>query len=417
MRCSIILASALMCFTPLEAPAKIGLSSPSIEPELNLAVVKITADSAEEFLAALLDLQTLTNWNVEYGGKQLTLVDITIVSTTATARIRVKPGQITERSAQEIPKAKPVTIQYVPAGAPLSAKVGEDASKPTTGGPFSGCYDFGFTDDKDKAAINISGGFQAGVDAKPQYFWSAKAECNLFGRAYKGLGSVALSFAGEATEQKNADPDSLKAGIKWNRRKPSLKGLDSWRFDADLLSYEFERKINPEAVLKNGKPTLGKFLEKNSNLMWAGQARYVTGLRPVNFVIGVAGFEAGRSITRTVKADARDTSGQPIARLKLDADMYYYWYKNGRTLPLATFHAQHTARVPFYQEPYSRAGENGGEMYLTSKARHWTVLEIGVPIAYGSALSIQYKRGSLPPSFEFVNHQVTLGFNLLLGNN
>jgi hypothetical protein len=53
-------------------------------------------------------------------------------------------------------------------------------------------------------------------------------------------------------------------------------------------------------------------------------------------------------------------------------------------------------------------------MYLTDKPRRWSLVELAFPFPDGLALNVRYERGSLPLSFEFIDHQVTIGFNLLL---
>ena len=414
---SIFLAKIGLCLLAIagaafaEAPKITFPTYGSIDPQRRLVLIQINGlDSDSDFKKALPDLKKLSNWQVRYKGMPINLIEV-VIDADAIARIQFREGEVNKLTSEDI-EEDVVTIEYLPAKATAFAKTGTKQSKMTHW--YTGCYKYTFTDDKEKALITVTGGFQAAFDAKPQYFWSAKAACSVGGQAHKGIGEFALSFVGEASAQKNADPDSLKAGIKWNRRISPTTSRMAWILIGDAFSYEFERAIKDEAVLNSDKPEIRKFLEKNSNLMWGGQVRWVTGLRKVNLTVGLAGLEAGRSLTRTVKADANSSAPQPVVRLKFDMDAYYNIYRTNRQSPVVTIHSQHTSRLPFYQEPYLRARENDGKMYLTSKARHWTLFEVGIPIAKGTGLSIQYKRGSLPPSFEFVNHQVTIGFNLLL---
>ena len=53
-------------------------------------------------------------------------------------------------------------------------------------------------------------------------------------------------------------------------------------------------------------------------------------------------------------------------------------------------------------------------MFLTARPRHWTLVDLVFLLTDGVGINVQYKRGSLPPSCEFVDHQGTIGFNLLL---
>src|SRR5204862_54633 len=146
-----------------------------------------------------------------------------------------------------------------------------------------------------------------GVGASPQYNWGVKAGCRM---VYGDFGEIGPSFTGEASQQGNADPDSLKAGITWRKFKAFQDRPDGFKFTGDLLSYEFERKLKKEPVIENGKPVDREYLEKNSNLVWTGKAAYITGWRPFDATLTFAGFEAGKSVSRAVKKDARSDKSQ-----------------------------------------------------------------------------------------------------------
>ena len=406
----LILAAAFACAG--RAEDKIKLTSASIDPLSRKVVVGISA-SQDDFTAALKSLANRDSWGVSVKGQTIDLLAASVDSVAATVTLRFAIGQVVESSAAEIPE-KEAEVEYIPQRLRFPIKTGAPKPPPPPHWHnfLEGCYSFAFTDDKDKADISLTGAFQAGVNATPQYNWSAKAKCTMLGEARKPSGELDLSFTGEASQEGNADPDSLKAGVKWSRRVASKKHASGWFIDLDAVSYEFERKSKKEAYLKDGKPALRPYLEKNSNLIWGGLVRYHPDWRPVSLTLGLLGFEGGEAMSRSVKANSQSGGPWPVARLHFSGDAYKYFYRGSRTV--FTIHAHHEVRLPFEPEPYVRSTENGGNMYLTDKPRHYSLGELGIPVTDGVAISIQYKRGSLPPSYEFVNHQITLGFSLTL---
>ncbi len=406
-------SAALLLALPLAAWTQDGPPDPKLA-HVSISTVRRTITigsdaSQKEFDAAVSDLYKRDNWRVEYL-QQTVEIEPPVILPNRSIQLKYRPGAIPALPPSELP-AGSVHIRYVPLGTDLVASTG--AEKPASASsPLDGCLKFVGTDDKEEADIDITGGVQAPEDAKPQYFWRVKAGCSILGEPRKWPGQLSFTFTSEASQEPNADPDAMKAGIAWLKRISPKNTRRAWILMGNPLSYEFERKINPEHVIQEGEVVKRDTIEKNSNLMWSGMARLVTGWRPTNVTLGLIGFEAGRSLSRTVKADSRDSSNQPIARLHFNADAYRHLFACGKRI--LVFHGHHTVRLPFKPEPYTRASENDGKMYLTNKPRHWTLIELLFPFTDGFGVNVQYKRGSEPPSFEFVNHQVTIGFNLLL---
>lgn len=421
MRCSImhsrrLLAAVVLFVAAAYAAPDPKLTGAALQPR-NYRIVVRSAAAEEDLDAAVASLYKEQNWRIELNGAAVPVLEVIVLNRTRTIELRYPQAEIPASHSRDIAKDA-LRVTYTPTGTVLVVPTGPSEVGTASGrSPLAGCLAFGLTAEKEDADIDITGGFQAGVNAKPQYFWSAKAQCALLGDAgTSATGELDLSFTGEASQQRNADPDSLKAGITWRKRIAIPKTRRGWIFNADALSYEFERAVKSEAVLGAGEIQQREFLEKNSNLMWTGMARYVTGLHPLNVTLGLAGFEAGRSLTRTIKSDSRSSAQQLVSRLNFNIDAYTHLFTKGNRR-IVTFHGHHTLRVPFRPEPFTRASENGGKMYLTTKPRHWTLVELIFPIANGASINLQYKRGSLPPSFEFVDHQVTIGFNLLLARH
>jgi len=391
-------------FDPKLTASTINPGKNSVEVGSGISLAAITAQQ-------LSLLQDKTSWNVTYAGRRLDLANIEFNTRLDVISLVYKDGEVVEAFASDIPK-KGVSVKFMS----FPEVIVRTGSPPVTDRSFlTLCRTFAPTSKKDQADVDITGGFQAGKDATPQYFWSAKVQCKAGGNARKKLGEFAFAFKGEASMQRNADPDSLKVGLKWERRAGIPNSIGGFQFIGDALAYEFERSVKKDYVINGGQVVGQDFLKKNSNLMWTGMARWVTSARPMNITVGFAGFEAGRSLSRTIKIASQKQSEQPVVRLHFNADVYRNIYSGSRKVVI--FHGYHALRLPLYQEPYVRISENGGKMYLTNKPRHYTLLEMAFPFNDGLAINVQYKRGSLPPSFEFVNHQVTIGFNLLLKSN
>jgi len=401
---------SILCL-PLFGQFDPDLSASSIKPGKNSVEVGSRVGLATITPEQLSLLQDKTNWTVTYAGRRLDLAKIELNLRFDVVSLIYKDGEVVEAFASDIPK-NGVSVKFMS----LPEVIVTTGAQTIPDNSFlSGCLNFAPTSKKDQANVDITGGFQAGKDATPQYFWSAKVECTAGGNARKGLGEFAFAFKGEASQQRNADPDSLKVSLKWERRAGIPNSVGGLQFIGDALAYEFERSVKKDYVISDGEVVGQNYLEKNSNLMWTGMARWITSARPTNITIGFAGFEGGRSLSRTVKKASQKESAQPVMRLHFNGDVYRNFYAGSRKALI--LHGNYALRLPFYQEPYVRATENGGKMYLTNKPRHYTLLEMAFPFNDGLAINVQYKRGSLPPSFEFVNHQVTIGFNLMLKSN
>jgi hypothetical protein len=49
--------------------------------------------------------------------------------------------------------------------------------------------------------------------------------------------------------------------------------------------------------------------------------------------------------------------------------------------------------VPIHQEPFQEVDFNDGNMYLTNKPWHWSLVEMNWLLAKGAGVSLQYKGG------------------------
>ncbi|MBI5281228.1 MAG: hypothetical protein HY858_06045 [Candidatus Solibacter usitatus] len=372
-----------------------------------------SSSNREDFLAAAEALSEAANWKLQLDTKPLGVRNASVNARARTVTIEYDPRLLPFEEAADIDTGA-LSVLYVPLTVKLAIPAGKSApAPPALQNPLARCFSYKLTGEKKKADIDITAGWQVGENVKPLYFWSVKAGCPSPLGAGAKYGKLGPTFSAEASQQQNADPDSMKAAIAYRKDLPIGNRRDGWQFNADLLSYEFERKIAKEPVLSDaGRPVLRKYIDKNSNLTWTSNAKYVNPWKRMNWTLGLAGFESGRAVSRTVKSTSSDREEQGVARLLFDLDLQKPLFRQGR--PVLELHGYHSLRLPFRQEPFQRVGENGGEMYLTNKPRHWTLIEASWLITKGAKIGFQYKRGSLPPSFEFVDHQLTVGLNLLL---
>jgi len=406
-------------------PAALSAADPVVfsTASIELGRQRVTLASTskpEDFLAVAAALSDAANWQIRLNNSPVPVTEVFINGRLLTVTVGYDPSLLRFSSVTDIPKDQ-LKVTYLGTSQTLTIVTGKPAAQAAAAPEKANqCWKFGFTDDKKNADVDISGGLQAGVGAKPQYFWSVKASCPFDlgeGEKYGRLGpSFTAQAATEDKPQGNADPNSMKAGLTWNYIQTLERSRNGFLYSADLISYEFERATKKEAVLDaGGKPILQNYLAKDSNLMWDAMARYsYNGInRPgVSWTLGFAGFEAGRSLSRTVHKSSQSSDNQPVARLMFNFDIYKVFYSHNETA--FTLHGQQVLRLPLEQEPFQAAGINGGNVFLTSKPRHWSLVETNWMLAKGAGISLTYKRGSLPPGFEFVDHQLTLGFSVQL---
>lgn len=385
----------------------IAFSSADIELGLHHIIVS-SSSPAKDFLREVPKLAKPDNWKIQFKSLGIPVRSVSVDVDQRGVHIDFAPSAFSVFDAADIPKGDLVVL-YVPATSRVLVATGESVHKTGPSAGFVSCVNWALTKDKKKADVDITGSFQAGVGAAPQYAWSVKAGCPVFEGNY---GEFGPSFTGEASQQANADPDSLKAGVTWRKLVPIEKSRNGFILSGDLISYEFERKTKKEPVIVDGKAVDQPYIDKNANLMWTGKAAYVSGSPSLNWTLNFIGFEAGRGVSRSVAASTPAQKGQAVTRLYFSLDVYRTLFRHDK--PLVTFHGNQVLRLPFHPEPYKQVDVNAGKMFLTSKPRYWTEVETTFPLTDGVGINVQYKRGSLPPSFEFVDHQVTIGFEILL---
>ena len=127
------------------------------------------------------------------------------------------------------------------------------------------------------------------------------------------------------------------------------------------------------------------------------------------------GTEVGSAVSRSVQnlTSKPGYSDNPL-RAVAGVDVYFQLPKVGK-YPFLSVDGHYTVRLPFHPEPFKEAGVNNGNEFYSTQARHYIAVNLARTLVKGSNVTVQYRYGSLPPTFNFVDHQVTIGFEVVLG--
>ena len=274
------------------------------------------------------------------------------------------------------------------------------------------------TTDKKDPNFDVTGSLQTAVGATPLYSWTVLARYPIEHTGPSSIFKLGPQFTGVASQQTNADPDSLSAAAAGELEFNSVcigDRLLPIRLLFNPISYEFERKAKLEAVLTSGVPALHPYQQKNSNLIVSGGVQIVEGFLPVNVNLNL-GTEFGASTSRSVlNTNAHPGYSDAPLRALAGADVYFNVPAPRSAKPLFGVVGHYTVRSLFHPEPFQQEGVNAGNQFYSTKARHSITIDLARTIVPGIDLNVQYRFGSLPPTFSFVDHQVNIGFEFLLG--
>jgi hypothetical protein len=266
------------------------------------------------------------------------------------------------------------------------------------------------TADSKDADISLTGALQTAVGNRPQYSYAFDGKYD-FTPPRAVSYAFAATFKALASQQTNADPDSMKLAANF-RYLANLPGRNGLIVTSDLIAYEFARtlKNDKQVVLNQPGP---QYIEKNSNRVHSAQVTFVRSERFGSFEFCPLGIEGGTALTRTVKAASNGVKEMSILRGVFGADYYNFWAMK-KALKRIDFEAHHTQRILHFAEPYKRSTLNDGKQFLSRYARPISTAKLTFTVVDGFGISFSYLRGSLPPTFQFVDHQLTLGLTILL---
>jgi hypothetical protein len=272
---------------------------------------------------------------------------------------------------------------------------------------------FDFAKGKDDADLYAFGSWLAAHGSSP--IWSLDA---------KGVKTRELSSAdhqgddwwdggvqGTVTANQDAKPpvdktslqfDSVTVGGLLRNTRPVDKStvLSAWQFDVPVNG-EFSKdtgiidvvaRFDAEAVLKPKGPFA---------------------------VYPWVGYEFGKPVRKPDKLFDQTvdlSSWSWISRGVGGAIVEFYLFKSDLTLPdpkLVTVDLSATWRAPLVAEPFAELQTVNGQKVTITTLKKNVRPDIQLSIAWNIgelfAAQVQYKYGSLPPVFQFVDHQVTIG--------
>jgi hypothetical protein len=171
-------------------------------------------------------------------------------------------------------------------------------------------------------------------------------------------------------------------------------------------------------------PVQGEFTRKDAvaDAVTTGQVQ--VDLKPLGklTVFPIAGYEIGHAIKKPAQikerdVDLKDWNGIVRGLLGVKAQWTLFrakptdddWY-------IVTVSASYTGRFLAKPEPFVKPGVVDGERAAITEVnkdvRHHAEAELDWNIMKYTSLSVKYQYGAVPPLFQLVDHQVTVGITL-----
>lgn len=264
---------------------------------------------------------------------------------------------------------------------------------------------FGVAKSKEDADLYLFGSYLAGVSTKPLYAIDATLawlpEVRESGYFLGVASTIAVnSTSSSPADRTEVDPDAISAGmtLRFIRR--------DFRFDIQPARGEFARRYPATSFVPS------------ATVKWIAKPLFDTPRQAVVFYPS-AGIEAGANVntSETIFGQPANLSNYTaIARLLFRAYAAYYIAKSDPDEDdpyLFEFYADYTVRRPFTDEPFittqSLNGIRQPVLRVDSDIRQYIEAGIAWNVSKRVGLEAKYKHGSLPPLFEFLDHQVSVG--------
>jgi hypothetical protein len=277
--------------------------------------------------------------------------------------------------------------------------------EPKAGGAFTAAKG------KDDASLYLFGSFLAGRYTKPIYVIDAKVDYKneLRKSGWFWHGSAAASTNTDAVapvDKVRIDPDSISTSFvlskTYNTDAPGIYALE---LALSPVTGEFTRETGVANVVATGQLTV-LFTPVRQMFAFYPSIGYDVGhviVKPDTIADQAVDFAGWNTISRGVAgATAELYVFKPDPT---DTDWYYF-----------TIDASYTARVPFAAEPFVEPGTVNGQRVAVTSVRRNVRHEIEVAANWNlgryAGVQVQYKYGTLPPLFQLVDHQVTVGITL-----
>jgi hypothetical protein len=267
---------------------------------------------------------------------------------------------------------------------------------------------FGFSPaaSKDKADVYLLGSYLAGDGTKPIY--SIDLELNWLPEIHQGLffglQSCVLvnSSATPPVNRSSVDPDSITAGLPLR----TMLFHNEVALDASLARGEFSRKNNDSSFV----PSL---MLKWIRDPWPIAKRQFAVLYPS------VGIEGGENLNKPSTIMGQNVDFSRYNGIFRGVPSAYAAYYVGRPKPdptnpyLFEFYTRYTARILATREPFITSrqvnGQSQASITLGTNTRHYVESGILWNASDYVGLQAKYTYGSLPPLFQFVDNQITVG--------
>ena len=164
---SILVASAVR--------ADVGFERAEWDPELSSFFVNVTGNN-EDFDKVREAVRQASSWKVYFRGDGVGFESLTVKNQTRTVFSKIDAlGSFMIPHPKELIDGELTIIFHPEPGSTVDPISPITISNKKDDEQRSGLRPLEFTSEQKDADIDISGGIQAGVDAKPLYFWKAKA--------------------------------------------------------------------------------------------------------------------------------------------------------------------------------------------------------------------------------------------------
>lgn len=266
---------------------------------------------------------------------------------------------------------------------------------------------FGAAKSQEDADIYLFGSYLAGVSTKPLYSidarirWLPEIRDSGYFLGFSSMVAV-NSSSSPPVEQTRADPDSIAAAMTLRFMKRSFL------FEIDPARGEFARQYPASSFISS------------ATVKWVLNPLFNTARQAIVFYPSV-GFEAGANLNQPSMfygAPVDLSRYGAIGRFVLRGYGAYYIARATSASDdpyLFEFYADYTARLLFADEPFVTSeyvtGVRQPILKLQSGARQYLESGIAWNVSKYFGVEVKQRYGSLPPMFEFVDHQVSVGLN------
>lgn len=245
---------------------------------------------------------------------------------------------------------------------------------------------------KEDADIYFSGTAAAAKGAKPLYTFESKIG---YLQSLRRYGSIGVRATFDAAKETNIDPDSITAAGSYEKVfvfAPATGVI----LRSDFLGGEFDK----------GNETRNLATKLDAILVIPSAPLAETAFATMDFTLG---FEGGHSYKH--KLDPDGLGG--FWRWKLGANAYLVAL-NALGLNRINFSAEYQVRVMHSAEPFTKKIGDDDITILTKKPRHHVGVNTDFMFSKAFGITLQYRYGTLPPAFKFVDHSVSAGLTFKL---